>query len=117
MKKLIVVAGPAGGGKTTLARKLASQTPNSQMVSTDDFMSVPWDQVRYAVQRELDAIPDGRTVILEGVRALSSVHHLNLVPDKVYWSDRAEKPGTKNMTSRQVDLLTKMGISPVKVKE
>ena len=106
---LIVVSGPAGGGKTTFAKSLEGD--GVRVISTDDFIGIPWDEVSSAVAEAMKDPPP--TVVIEGVRAISSVYHLGLIPDVVYWVRYGRKPRTKALESRQIVLLKMMGIVPI----
>ena len=104
------MCGPAGGGKTTFSVELAARR-GLIVVHTDDFKDAPWDDVPSLVGRRLDELRDEAAVVLEGVRALSCVHHLGLAAsvDEVWWCDRfPQKEGTAGMTQRQLDLLRQM---------
>ena len=35
--KIIIITGPSGGGKTSLAKKLMFELENCHIISTDDF--------------------------------------------------------------------------------
>lgn len=118
MPRIVLVCGPAGGGKSTWAGRLAEER-GLEVVATDDLMHLPWDEVPYAVGRRLASFPPDATVVLEGVRALSTVDKLGLAPDVVetWWcEDGPGRPGASGMTTRQRSLLQKLGrrMPPVK---
>ena len=105
---LIIVAGPAGGGKSTFAERL-SRERDLPLVATDAFKDLPWEDVPFAVHEAAMAFDEpGATVIVEGVRALSMVEKLGLFPRvmEIYWVEvMPEKPNTKGLTTRQRNLL------------
>jgi adenylate kinase family enzyme len=120
MSEIILICGPAGGGKSTLARKLA--TPGHALVSTDDYISSRWDAVPLAAAVDVSGyIKAGKSVVLEGVRALSVVYHnpsLRKHVTKVYWCDRGRdnKPGSfaRGLLTRQRELLRLMKFKAIR---
>jgi hypothetical protein len=109
--RIILVCGPAGGGKSTVAGQLA-EALDCPVVATDSYKNMPWDDVPFAVGESLALFDEpGAVVVLEGVRALSAVQKCGIAPrvTQVHWAELApEKPGTKGMTTRQLALLEEM---------
>lgn len=107
---LIIVAGPAGGGKTTHARKLAEETGYA-VVHTDDWKDSPWSSVPKEVKKVVEAID--RPLILEGVRALSCVFHngWGAIVEIVWWCDHGPgRDGCEGLETRQRRLVSEMGM-------
>jgi len=108
---IILVCGPAGGGKSTLAAQLA-EALDCPVVATDSYKHMPWDEVPLAVGESLALFDEpGSVVVLEGVRALSAVQKCGVTDRvrEVIWVEvGAEKPGTAGMTTRQRNLLAQM---------
>jgi len=110
--KIIVVAGPAGGGKTSFAGHLA-QVRDLPVVATDDYKHLPWAEVTMAVGEVLvDTFDEpGAVVILEGVRALSVVKHMRFAASvaELYWvAHFPEKPKTSQFTTQQRNTLAQL---------
>jgi hypothetical protein len=108
---IILVCGPAGGGKTTLAGQLA-EALDCPVVATDSYKHLAWDEVPLAVGESLALFDEpGAVVVLEGVRALSAVQKCgiaNRVREVIWVEIGAEKPGTAGMTTRQRNLLREL---------
>lgn len=111
---LIIVAGPAGGGKSTFAERL-SRERDLPLVATDAFKHLAWEDVPFAAHEACMVFNEpGATCVVEGVRALSMVEKLGLFPrvTELYWvqvDGLPEKPNTKGMTTRQRNLLEAYG--------
>jgi tRNA uridine 5-carbamoylmethylation protein Kti12 len=50
---LIVLFGPAGAGKTSIADRLTKQLPNTYMISSDKFKRQTYDRIMREVEQEL----------------------------------------------------------------
>src|SRR5688572_1308438 len=111
--RIILVCGPAGGGKSTIAGQLA-EALDCPVVATDSYKHLPWDDVPFAVGESLALFDEpGAVVVLEGVRALSAVQKCQITDNvrEVIWVEvGVEKPGTAGMTTRQQALLAHMQI-------
>lgn len=111
MVMIILVAGPAGGGKSTFAKKLAEMR-GLKIVCTDDYKDLPWAEVPHKVARDCwVAMEGGKDVILEGVRALSTIHHEEMAPmvSEFWWAHVGKlKPNCEGMHRRQEDLAHSM---------
>lgn len=111
--KLIIVAGPAGGGKTTWAGLLA-RVRRYPIVHTDQFKHVSWDKVPGTIAEWLKVVDDGDTpIILEGVRALSVVKHGRLLDcvQEVWWAEYNPKlDNCDGLWQRQLDLMAELDL-------
>jgi len=109
--RIILVSGPAGGGKSNLAQRLLAEKGGT-VISTDEFKESEWDQVPFLVAerlREAEKFP----IILEGVRALSVIHKFGLASQVIeaWWAESGgERPGCAGMTTRQRKLAHEMAL-------
>jgi nicotinamide riboside kinase len=110
--RIILVAGPAGGGKTTWARKLAKER-NAVVIHTDDYKGEAWEDVPMRTAEAIAQWHGDGTVIVEGVRALSAIQKGGFTSQvtEVWWCEQGPgKPGKfcRGLEKRQRDLLDAM---------
>lgn len=113
---LIIIAGPAGAGKTAFAQRLGGDSDVNFVVSTDWFLKHPRDARPGMVSEDVRAILSGgdeRAVILEGCEALRSAIKSGLGAriTAVYWIEchqpKAECGGLTTQQERYLNQLRK----------
>lgn len=118
MKRLTIVCGPAGAGKTTWAGKeFMTRSASTYLTHTDDYVHLHrGDRPVKCAAEVLARLVEGHDVILEGVEALRTVSKAGIAAHvaRVVWIDGPEKPGCKGLTTQQRLYLHKLkGLIPV----
>lgn len=114
--RLIIVAGPAGSGKTTWAGELAYELV-CPTVHTDSFLGLERaERVTALLANVMKYHGLLGPLIVEGCESLRFVAKMNEVAkrvDRVIWIDGYEKPGTAGLTTQQRKYLEQLkGVLP-----